>query len=456
MKNRLNGSAIFICLLFLGLAGVLYGQGNNTETILNQILDKLNQGDFPSALELFGKLPPEQAENTEIRILRANVLNSAGRPAEAIQIANVIISADRNNTEALMVLADAAALQNKERDRRNFLERVIAANPRHARALIDLGNLAVTATNLRVAAQYFDRALAAEPNNGDALVSRAVVHRYNRENRQAEQLLGRAIELYPDWAGPFHERARLYRGTNNLNSALRDLDAAKKLEPNNYFVLVDRGMLLIDMNRKQDALADFNRAIEISPDVFMAYPYRAGIKDEFGDYAGAAADYIKMSQLRPDYYFAFEGLGIIRIREKNWAEARDAFLAAYKQAPKEYNYALLAAVCWMRAGRQTDPKQFLAQVLRTTGRESMDFTLIRMYHDLNHDRDTADRIDREQNNYEKSRAAFYLASYYDIRGNQNLANRYYLLVQEMNAVASIEYKLNEMIVKERNLGIKAE
>ena len=465
MKNRFNGSgfcrapiprAILFVFLVLGFVPVLFAQGNDVETILSQIVDRLNQGEFSSALELFERLPQEELQKADIRILRANVLNSAGRPAEAVQIANAIVSSDRNNTEALMVLADAAALQNRERDRRNFLERVIAADPRHARALIDLGNLAISARNLRVAAGYFDRALAAEPNNGEALVSRAVVHRYNRENRSAEQLLSRAIELYPGWAGPLHERARLYRGTNNLNDALRDLDAAKRLEPDNYWVHVDRGILLMDMDRKREALADFNRAIEIDPENFIAYVYSAGIKDEFGDYAGAEADYTKLALLRPEYYFAQEGLGVIKMRNKQWAEARDAFLAAYRQAPREFNYALLAAVCWMRAGRQTDPRQFLAQVLRTVPRDSIEFPIFRMYHDLNHDTDAAARVDREQNIHDKSRMAFYLASYYDIRGNQTLANRYYLMVQELGSMGTIEWKLNEMILAEKGIGVRAE
>jgi len=51
---------------------------------------------------------------------------------------------------------------------------------------------------------------------------------------------------------------------------------------------------------------------------------------------------------------------------------------------------------------------------------------------------------------------FYLASYYDIRGNTNLANRYYLLMQDLNVAASIEWRLNEMVLAERGLGLRAE
>jgi tetratricopeptide (TPR) repeat protein len=250
------------------------------------------------------------------------------------------------------------------------------------------------------------------------------------------------------------ERARLYRGAGFFTDALEDLDDAIKLEPDNYWINVDRGLVMMDLNRKQDALLDFSNAISIDPGIFIAYVYSAGIKDELGDYDGALRDYSVLSKLRPDYYFAFEALGMLHMKNKQWAQARDAFLDAYRQVPREYTYALLAAVNWMRAGRQTDPRQFLAQVLRTAPRDTPEFHMLRLFHDLSGDSDVAVRIENEQNIYNKARMLFYLASYYDIRGNTNLANRYYLMVQELDAVGTLEWRLNEWILEERGLGLR--
>jgi tetratricopeptide (TPR) repeat protein len=318
-----------------------------------------------------------------------------------------------------------------------------------------LGNISLGNRNLRVAAGYFDRALAAEPNNGEALVGRAVVYRYNRESRLSEQLLNRAANLYPQWARPLQERARLYKSAGFYADALEDFRKALALESDNYWILVDHGTLLLEMDRKQEALADFTRAINIAPDIFIAYVYSAGLKEEFGDYPGAEQDYAKMSKIRPDYYFAFEGLGLIKMKNKQWAQARDAFLDAYKQAPKEFSYALLAAVNWMRAGRLTDPKQFLAQVLKTAPRDSIEYTMLRLFHDLSGDADVVGKIEKETNIYSKARMLFYLACYYDVRGNVSLANRYYIMVQELDVAASIEWRLNEWILEERGIGLRA-
>ena len=459
MKIRSNGSgfplSVFLAFFLLFSLSVIIAQEGGFADILDEVSGRLARREYSAALELFERLPEEEANKIEVRIIRASILNAAGRINEARQIANAIIAVDARNTDALMILADAAAIEGRDRDRRTFLDRVIGIDPANVRALNDLGNINLGNQNLRSAAGYFDRALAADPNNGDALLGRAAVYRYNREPVSAERLINQAVSLYPTWAAPLQERARLYRGAGFYTDALEDLNFALRLEPDNYWILVDHGAVLMDMGHKREALASFNRAIEVGPDIFMAYVYSAGIKDELGDYAGAEHDYIMLSRLRPDYYFAFEAIGVIRMRNQEWELARDAFLDAYRQAPTEFSYAILASICWMRAGRTTDPRTFLAQVLRTAPRDSLDYAMLRMFHDLSGEIDLSRRVESEVNIYTKSRMLFYLASYFDITGSRTLAERYYLMVQELDAYASIEWRLNEIALEERGLGIRS-
>ena len=46
---------------------------------------------------------------------------------------------------------------------------------------------------------------------------------------------------------------------------------------------------------------------------------------------------------------------------------------------------------------------------------------------------------------------FYLAQFYDIRGNRSLADRYFLMVRELGRKGIPEWRLNEWVVNERNL-----
>jgi tetratricopeptide (TPR) repeat protein len=411
----------------------------------------MSQRKYEEALALFDKIDSPDAESTEIQLIKASVFNAAGQIASARSIAEQVISRQPNNIEALLILASCAAVEGKDRDQRNFLERVIKAEPKNTKALCDLGYMALRAQSVRSAASYFDQALAADSVNGDALVGRAITYRHSREPKKAELLLNKAITLFPDWASPLNERARLYKGAGYSREALADLDKAKILEPDNYWISVDRGMTLVELDRRKDALEEFSRAIAIDPNNFLAYVYSAGIKDDLGDHAGSEKDYEILVKLNPEYYFGFEGLGLIKMRAQKWAEARDAFLEVYKKAPKEYSYALLATINWMRAGRLNDPKQFLAQVLRTVPRESVEWYILRLFHDLTGDSEAAMRIDRERNTENKARMLFYLANYYDIRGNTNLADKYFLQVQELDCRTIPEWRINEWFVAQRGL-----
>jgi tetratricopeptide (TPR) repeat protein len=411
------------------------------------VAEALENRDYEAALACFDRLDGDVANSSPILLLKASVLGSAGRAAEGRALAEQIVAQEPDNTEALYVLSALGS----EREQKAILERLIRIDPNHTRALIALGDLAFQTRSLSTAASYYGKALEVEPDNGLALVGRAGVYRYQRNPKEAEALLNRAVVLYPRWTRPLADRARLYQGAGFYEDALKDLDRAKTIDNNDYWITLDRGIVLVDLDRKEEALVEFDHAIALNADLFFPYVYRAGIKDDFGDFEGAEQDYAMLTKLNPEYYFAFEGLGIHKMRKGLWAEARDSFMEAYKKSPDTTSYALLASLCWMKAGRLQDPRPFLAQALRTVQRDSLDYALLRLYQDLSGDSDVAARLDRETDITLKAQMLYYLASYYDVRGNTILANRYYAQVHQMGRLPIIEWRLNEMIVEERNL-----
>jgi tetratricopeptide (TPR) repeat protein len=423
----------------------------DTQSILTAMADSLSKRDYDGALAHFDRLESDVAGSSPMLLLKASVLGSAGRNGEARAMVERIVADEPDNTEALYVLSTLESALGKEREQKALLERLIKIDPNHARGLIALGDLSFQAGSLSTAAGHYDKALAVEPDNGAALVGRAGVYRHQRNPKQAETLLNRAVVLYPQWTRPLTDRARLYEGAGFYTDALNDLDRAKRINANDYWIAVDRGIVLVDLDRKEEALVEFDRAIAMDPEVFLAYVYSAGIKDDFGDFEGAEQDYTILARLNPEYYFAFEGVGIHKMRKGLWAEARDNFMEAYKHAPDTTSYALLAALCWMRAGRLQDPRAFLAQALRRVQRDSLDYALLRLYQDLNGDGDVAVKLDKETDTMVKAQMLYYLASYYDVRGNTALANRYYTQVYQMGQQPIIEWRLNEMAMEARNL-----
>jgi tetratricopeptide (TPR) repeat protein len=425
-----------------------------TTSILDRVFARLEEGDFEAALALFDLISGEDAESSGILLLKASVLSSAGRIPEAREITDQIRAREPENTQALLVHASLEGALGREKEQKAALERILTIDPGHVNALIGLGNGALRGRNrsLNAAAGYFDRALALEPENPEALLGRAGVYRLARDPRNAEELLNRGIVRYPKTAAFWAERARIYRDAGFLLQALSDLDTAKGLDEDDYWISMDRGMTLIDLNRRDAALEEFTRAQSLNPDHFLSYVYTAGIKDEARDYAGALEDYETLVRLRPDYYFGQEGLGMLKMRDHQWEEARNAFVQAYQSAPTEWSYALLAMMNWRRLEQPGNIRDFANLALRKLSRDSLEYALIRLYLEMSGDDGVARRVSQEKDPKLKARMLYYLANYYEIKGNARLAEVMFSEIADLEHRMTIpEWRLILWALEERSL-----
>jgi tetratricopeptide (TPR) repeat protein len=265
------------------------------------------------------------------------------------------------------------------------------------------------------------------------------------------ELVNKAIELHPNSASAYSLRARLFRDAGQPADGLRDLSMAEKLDPKDYWISYDKGRTLLSMKRKDEALVAFDRASELNRDEFVAYIYSAGIKTEKEDFAGAERDYTALTRLNPDYYYAFEGLGMLQMRKKEYQAARDSFLAAYSKAPTETGYVILAMLNALRVQNRIEVKPFIETTMRTVKRESLDYSMLRLLYEFSGDVEMGRKIQNEKNVEIKGKMAFYLAEYYDITNKAALAVNFYEMCKELNRRSTIEWRLNEWIMAERNL-----
>ena len=455
-----NKKIIFLPLLFililLAANAPAQTEENNIEFVMSRIAELLLASNYDEAINLFDTITPSERNSSRIKLIEASVLSSMGRQAEARTIAQAVSNTEPNNTHALFVLATIEGIEGRTRQEQQILEQIINIEPENVTALLALGNLNLRNRAIRQAAANFHRVLSLNPDNPQALLGMGRAFRMNREFEDAEPFFNRVVELYPEMAEARAERARFNRGRNFMFLALEDFEEAKRLDPNDYWIAVDTGTLLVEMNRRSQALEEFNRAIRIDPDIFLAYAYSAPLKDEAGDPDAAMRDYATLARLRPDYYFALEGVGLHQMRLENWAEARDAFAEAYRQAPEEHLYALLAAIAWMRMGDITAPRTFLFQVQSRVARDTLEWHMFRLFHDLTSrnfasETDLLLRLDREEDEILKARMHFYMGKYYDVRGNTNGANRQYITVYELNQRAIPEWRLNDWILDKRGI-----
>ncbi|MDR0400755.1 MAG: tetratricopeptide repeat protein [Treponema sp.] len=426
----------------------------DTTAILIRISALLMENDHKGALALFDEIEEEERESSEIVLLKASILCSAGEYDAAREIAGRIRAEEPENTQALLILSVLEGAAGREREQKTALEGILEIDSRHVPALVGLGNIAIRGERRSptTAGAYFDRALAEEPDNLEAIMGRAEAFRFARDPQKAEELLNQGLKLYPGEPELWAERARLYRDAGFSLQALSDLDTAVKLDDRNYWISLDRAMVLVDLNRKQLALEEFVRAQSLDPDYFLSYVYTAGIKDEMKDYDGALEDYRILVKLRPDYYFGQEGLGMLLMRNRQWQGARDAFVQAYNYAPNEWSYALLAMMNWRRLNQPGNIRDFANLVLRKVPRDNLEYAMIRLYLDMNGDDGVYRRVNQEKDPALKARMLYYLANYYDIKGNGRLADLLYSEIMNLEQRMTIpEWRLVLWALEERNL-----
>jgi len=454
--KRLNLLITLFFLLLFCSTGFVCAQEETAESVLTRIAELLSASKHNEAIALFDKIPQPERSSSNIMLLKASVLSSAGKYDEARAIAEAIAAKEPANTEPLFVLASIEAVSGRQKQQQAALETIIKLQPDNTEALVELGNVSLQSRAIRAAASYFDRVLEKEPRNAAALIGLSRAYRMNTEWENAEYLLNEVVRLYPDMIEARTERGRFYWGRGFLLQALADYDAAKKIAGNDYWLAIDRGNLLLEMNRKSQALEEFKRAIEINPSEYRAYAYSAGLKDDLGDISGAERDYAILARLKPDYYFALEGLGLHKMKNGNWAEARDAFMEAYRRAPTEHFYGLLAAINQMRAENPASTRAFLAQIQTKVARDTLLWYMVRLFYDLTArnylgENDMITRLERTTDPSLKARMMFYMAQYYDVRGNAGTANMYYQFVSETKVQTIPEWRLNEWILADRGL-----
>jgi len=451
--------AIIALAAALASQTVVYAQAssaNSMESLLQQIAERLSRYEFDAAIALFDTIPAPDRDSANVRVLEASVLASAGKLSEAKTIVQAVSLRESNNTEALYVLAMIEGAEGRIRQQQEALEALVRIDPNHISGLVALGNVQLARRNLREAAGRFRAVITIEPANAEALLGMARLLRINQEWDDAEVFFNRLIELHPHMALAWNERARFMRVRGRLDNALRDINEAKRLAPSDYWIAIDGGTILLDMDRRDDALVEFNRAVTINPNEFLGYVYTAGLKDNSGDLDGAEHDYAAMLRLKPDYHYAREGLGLHKMRRENWTEARDILVEAFRQAPSEYHYALLAGISWIRSGDLAGARTFLNQAMPKLTRDSLEWHMLRLYYDMtvrNYVGETnlLRLVNEQEDPILKARMLFYMAVFYDIRGNTNAANRYFLMVHEMDKRAIPEWRLNSWILASRNL-----
>ncbi len=408
----------------------------------------LESSSIDDALSLFNDLPAEYANDKDLNYLEASLLMSAGKLEEADSMVDDLLITDANNSDLKLLKALLLKEQGNARDSKKMLEEILKQDPTNVEANVEMANTYMSAKNFRLANKHFVEGLKADPEHPASLFGHGLTSWYLRNDDNAKEALNKLVEVEPENSLAWSYLAKLSSERGKYADAVEQLQTAIKYEEDYFSHWLDLGNVYRKMSNEEDAEKAWTRAIEIEPEYFLGYAYRGGLRDEVGDYEGALSDYQNVIKYNPGYYFAYESIGMLYWKDKQWTESRNAFLRAYSASPKNVSYALLISATYLFEGKKLENQEFLREAMKGVDRTSLDYLMLRLYYDGLGDSSVLQKVVNDDSSTTRGKMLFYMAVFYEIKGLQDLANKYYIEVYDMQAPMFFEYRFCEWEVEE--------
>ena len=429
------------------------------EEFYTKLSNALNSGSIDDALALYDEVPEQYANNYDLTYIKASLLISKQDYAFAKEIANQLLANNPDNTEAMMLLSVIAKGSGDKAGKTAILQKILAKEPYHAGANTELGHEQMLKANYKLANRYYLTALAGESTNLEALAGYGQSSYYLGNIDDAKNTFWKMLEIDETNAFAWAYLGKLEAETPDYEKSLEYVLKAIQYEPDYYDYWLDCGTYYHNLGKNLEAEKAWTKAIELRPDYFLGYVYRGGLYDEQEMVEKAYADYKMVNQLYPEYYYAYESLGILAWGTGDYAASREGFQKAYEIYPASTSYPMMiAASYYMEAyEKQGTPeeaalkkagKDYLSKVvLKKLDKSSTDYAIARLFYDNVQPASVAQKVENEASLNKKGRYLFYLAMYYQIRGNDNIAQKYYINVQEMQSPTFFEYRLNDWAIE---------
>jgi tetratricopeptide (TPR) repeat protein len=422
-------------------------QTDTPETVfVKQVKAALEKNDMNGALQSFDTMPSTLKSDTELQILHASLLVSAGRCNEAKTIGDTLQVTDSSNLDILELNMTIATASGDKQTQKALIQKILSVDPYNPAANIRQAEDLVLNKKYKLAGDAYKKVLTKDPENTDALFGYAQMQYYQNNLDDAENNFQKILEKAPQNAFALAYMGKLAAEKENYLRATKYIQSAIASDNTNYDFYVDLGTYQRYQGNYKDAINAWTKAVSLDPSYFLAYTYRGGLYDEMSNFKDALADYLKIIELNPKYYFAYEEIGILQWHAGNWAQSREAFQQALVYAPANPAYLLIVSATYLKEKNMNDGKAYLEKNMKGVDTESLEYQMMRLYHDqggINAENNVMLKVNNETNTTKRGKMMYYLGLYFEMKGLDKVADEYYAKVTSMKAPQFFEYRLAE-------------
>ena len=408
---------------------------------VQKVSEALDSGNMAKALAMFDSIPAALKDDVGLICLKASLQLSSGNVNEADETAKALLAANPNDIDVLELNVMTAKQKNDKKRKSALIKKLISLDPFNAVANIELGDEQALWKNWRNGRDYYKKALQKEPENIEALFGYGKMCYYREEDDEARGSFEKILSIDPSNPEANAYMGKLYAESKQYPVAKEYVSKAIAADPSNTDYYLDYGVYSRNLGKYQDAENSWKKITELDPDYFIGYAYLAGLYEELEQPDKALEQYRLVVKKNPKYYYAYESLGLLAWHAKSYEESLRAFEQARNQNPESLSYTLMICACYMKLNKVQELRKFTETVMKKQDRKSLDYLLVRMYHDKGGDAPTLLKVQDEKNRTKRGRALFYMALFYELTGKDSLAHKYYNEIAGMDGAMFFEYRL---------------
>lgn len=293
-------------------------------------------------------------QNVEGILLRGRIAFANGNAAAAIDDFRTVLGKRPESFEVLSQLIRAYVMAGESAMAEQGLRRAIEVDPKHEGVRLELIQLLTEARRYDDALTEIDHMLAVLPNNLDALQTRVDVLIARQEWEKAEAQAQQIQSLYPDKVTGYLQLGHIYFTQSRYDKAEEMYKNAVAQSPLDYPALqslVQSMMMKDGLSAAQNYVEGFLKGYSNHP---TAYNILGELYMQQNEHTKAEAAFVRAYQLNPTWINPYKNLGKLYELRGELEAAVQVFLNGLSIVPDSVQLAFLLATAYEELGKYAD------------------------------------------------------------------------------------------------------
>jgi tetratricopeptide (TPR) repeat protein len=302
--------------------------------------------------------------NHQAELTRALELYRTGRPAEAVEICQRVLQADRRNADIWCFLGVVQRAAGATEQAITSYQEALRLRPTFPEAWNNLGNALIILGRLEEAATAFEQVLRLNPNSPEAHNNLGALLRKRGRVPEAIQHYQDALRLKPDYPDAHNNLGDALAKLGRHEEAVVSFRTALRLQPNYPEAHTNLGTALVALKKVEEGIAHHHEALRLRPNYVEGHCNLGNAFAAQQNYPAAEQEYRESIRLRPEYPEGHHNLGTALAELGRLTEAEAAYREALRLRPDYDDACGNLATALIAQGRPADAAAIYDTILK--------------------------------------------------------------------------------------------